>query len=65
MFTISGCVWPPKKLADAKNFISDIGRSRIGVNCGEDHLQDKCCLLEIFSYLNMKYFCQFVTDCVT
>ena len=35
-------------LTDAKNFIVDIARPRIGFNGDEDRLQDKCCSLEIF-----------------
>ena len=51
-------------LTDAKNFIVDIARPRIGVDCDEDRLQDKCCSLEIF-LSKYEVFCQFVTDCVT
>ena len=35
-------------LADAKNFIVDTARPRVGVDYGEDRLQDKCCSLIFF-----------------
>ena len=36
------------KVTHAKNFIVDIATPRMGVDCDEDRLRDKCCSLEIF-----------------